>query len=170
MKKNSLHKKFFPSKMEADAPKWNAGIVDIILDEESKKRKRPVKQGKSKKIRDQEKLADLDHIPPNLVDTGAMLREGHPALNQFLREKLKMRDFSGGQWAEYGHYEHQIEEIERMQDKSTEEDDDEHIKKLKEAFIENRKNYEAVKEEAKRQLEKEGVNWVAFDQWTKTNV
>jgi len=119
-----------------------------------------------KKTRD-DQLVVLGELPPNVVDTGSMIKEGHPALNPYLRKKLSMT-VGGTQWEETGFEEYQLNEMERMQEKTTETTEEEQLDSFKKSFIQNRKNYEAIREQARQELEKEEINWSAYDQYAKS--
>jgi len=150
--------------MEAEADRWNVGQED---EEHQKKRKRKGNEEAYVKSRSRETGLN-DFLPPNVIDTGSLLKEGHPALNRYMREIFKMKDFGTSQWSEAGAFEHTLQQMERLQDKSVAVDEDDHVKTLQQSFIDNRRNYEAIKDEAKRQLDEEGVDWRAFDQLMKT--
>lgn len=149
--------------MEAEAQRWNQ---DTDFDEGTKKRKRKEGEQGQKKTRD-DQLIVFGELPPSVVDTGSMIKDGHPALNPYLRNKLSM-SLGGTQWEETGFEEYQLNEMERLQEKTTATTDEEQLDLFKNSFIQNRKNYEAVRERARSELEKEGVNWSAYDQYAKS--
>jgi len=157
--------------MEADAPQWNAEDGQ----EEGKKRRRSGKGKRNgKKTRGDQMVVASGELPPSIVDTGSMMKEGHPALNAYLRGQLAMK-IGGTQWHEAGFEEYQQEEMQRLQahmvgDHITDEitDQDQQLDSLRNSFIQNRSNYEAIKEQARKKCEEEGVDWAPLDQYAKT--
>lgn len=147
--------------MEADAQRWNSETGE---DAGSKKRRRSDKKDREAKSRTRETSLD-DSAPPNIVDTASMIKDGHPALTPYVRNRLEMKDYGMSQWMEAGAFEENLSQIDRLHaktrlpEKKLEGCSDEEFNALAKAYIENRKRYEAVRDEAIKQLNEEGIDW-----------
>jgi len=170
--------------MEADAPQWNAMSVDKQDQEMSEKemtnRKRVAEDVENMMVtaetarprpnKSTARSVGVDVIPPSIVDTGALVREGHPAFTSYLRDRYQMGELGQSQWVEKDAFQHSLEMMDKLQASSQQEDNKDEFITLRNAFLDNRKNFEALKKKAEEMLDSEqGPDWRQENQWLFKN-
>lgn len=155
--------------MEANSEHWNAMEQDEKAvgkrrrdssgDEERYMFKEEEYEAPTKAIKRFEVPNQLNGMPPSLIDTMSMLKDDHPAINAFAKKELQQQSFSGAVWTEKDVIDYELRQLGRLQGQADDEEDRKNFEELKQGFINNRKQYEEIRDRAIAELQLESASY-----------